>query len=262
MTCEDVQARAVAEDYLHGRLTADDQEAYERHFFECDRCFSELEALRATAAALRQPPTVASVRVMNARWLALAAVLVLAVASAVLLVRGRSDREGPSSATDATARTPAAQPAPPAAPVDTLARLARFDPPAYLPPRLRSETRAGDFEKGMDRYVQRDYAGAIPLLQSTVAREPAHDSARFYLGVCFLLTGNTDEGVRTLEILGADPQNAMAEEARFFSAHGYLQRGEADKAIAALDRVIALEGDREKEARALRAAIEQSRTRR
>jgi len=259
MTCEDVQARAVAEDYLQGRLTADDQEAYERHFFECDRCFSELEALRATAAALRQPRTVASVRVMNARWLALAAVLVLVVASAVFLVRGPSDRERPSSA---TARTPAAQPTAPAAPVDTLARLARFDPPAYLPPRLRSETRAGDFEKGMDRYVQRDYAGAIPLLQSTVAREPAHDSARFYLGVSLLLTGKADEGVRTLEILGADPQNAMAEEARFFSAHGYLQRGEADKAIAALDRVIALEGDREKEARALRAAIEESRTRR
>ena len=259
MTCEEIHARSLPEDYLLGRLPPADQEAYERHFFECDRCFAELEALRATASALHpQPSARTPYRAIDIRWLGLAAVLVLAVGTAVVLMR---ERPAPPSVTTAVAPAPAT--AEPEAGrtdrSDTLKRLARFEPPPYAPPRLRSAAPDGDFQKGMERYLQRDYDGAVPLLQSA-SRDAAHaDSARFYLGVSLILAGRADEGVRTLNVLAEDPQNVMAEDARFFSAHGHLQRGDVDRAAAALDRTIELQGDREKAARALRAEIDKIR---
>ena len=259
MTCDDVRARDVAEEYLLGRLSPVDQEAYERHFFECDRCFAELEALRATASVLktsvksyRSPPPLY-------RWLAMAAVLVLAAATAVLLLRGRTEKQPPSSAAGTSEPPAATRPGAGRQPMEVLTRLARFEAPSYTPPRLRSATRSPDFEKGMERYALGDYAAAIPLLRAAVTRATDPDNARFYLAISLLQAGHTADGIAELETLGRDPQKGLAEDARFYSAYGHLQQGDAKKAIAALDRTIELEGDREAEARVLRAEIEKLR---
>jgi len=255
MTCDEIQARGIAEDFLHNRLTAQEREAYERHFFDCDRCFAGLEALRAVRAELvaqRSPAVPATaVRSTSNGWLALAAMLVIGAGGAIFLMRTGSAPAPPP------VTQPAENTAPPieARPDDAIARLARFDPPPYTPARLRSPAASAEFDAAMRRYAGADYAGAIRGLRS-VSRDPdVGETARLFLGISLLMTEQFDEGVGVLNALGGDPRGALAEDARFFKARGELLRGNTAAAVAALDQTIALGGDREPEARALRQAI-------
>ena len=47
MDCARVAREEILEGYLVGRLTDEDREAFEEHYFECTRCFDELKTLQA-----------------------------------------------------------------------------------------------------------------------------------------------------------------------------------------------------------------------
>ena len=54
MDCALVKERCVTERYLFGRLSEDERAAFEEHYFECDKCFGELETLREIRAQLAE----------------------------------------------------------------------------------------------------------------------------------------------------------------------------------------------------------------
>jgi hypothetical protein len=88
--CADVEARDLEAHYLAGRLQAADIEAYEAHYFGCDRCWRSLK--RATEA--RAAFTLVRPRARWRSWgLASAATLVLAVGTSLFLSRDPLDRE-------------------------------------------------------------------------------------------------------------------------------------------------------------------------
>ena len=60
MDCTRVAREEIAERYLVGGLSDEDRNAFEEHYFECVRCFEELEALQAIQAELRRPGAAAS----------------------------------------------------------------------------------------------------------------------------------------------------------------------------------------------------------
>ena len=47
MKCEDVKGRDLIEGYLVGRLDESERESFERHYFECEACFEDLQTFRA-----------------------------------------------------------------------------------------------------------------------------------------------------------------------------------------------------------------------
>ena len=55
MDCARVAREEIAERYVVGGLSDEDRNAFEEHYFECARCFEELEALQAIQAELRRP---------------------------------------------------------------------------------------------------------------------------------------------------------------------------------------------------------------
>jgi anti-sigma factor RsiW len=75
----------ITELYVTGRLTENDREAFEAHFFECGRCFEELNAYqlvqeeldRACASDWRHTSPDAPRRTGSWTWLAAAAVVAL-----------------------------------------------------------------------------------------------------------------------------------------------------------------------------------------
>jgi hypothetical protein len=251
MTCIDVERGDIAEQYLLGRLTDEDSEAYERHYFECTRCYSELEALRAVREALAQPRRRPAF-VNYWRWLPVAAALVLAVTAATVWQARRSgDRiETPGGA---AASVPAASSASPNQ--EQIARLAAVAPPPYAPGRFRDASDRTAFTLGMRRYVGRDFSGAIPPLERAVRESPSSGDARFYLGAAYLLAGRSHNAISTLEPLAADARSPYAEEAQFLIAKAYLQSYSLPAAITALDKTVAMHGDRESEARTLRERV-------
>src|SRR5687768_5225363 len=91
MDCERVARDEVPESYLAGRLNEEDRDAFEAHYFECARCFDELQILQAIRAELQRADVgvVAAKTRRDSFWwaaVAAAAATVLVTAGAVLWV--------------------------------------------------------------------------------------------------------------------------------------------------------------------------------
>lgn len=249
MDCAEIEARGVAEAYLLGQLTPDEREAYERHYFECARCYSELEALGAVRAALAGTAGGTSGRPGWA-FLVVAAALVAGIAGLAVWELSRVQEQHASPPAATAASRPVPQQTPRESITEELGKLARFEAPPYEQARLRGSADREAFNAGMRKYAARDYAGAIPLLARTEGED-----ARFYLAACYVLTGQYDAARGPLETLGRDTESAYAEEALFLLGNAELKAGNGKAALDALDRVIALRGDRERDARTLRAQV-------
>jgi hypothetical protein len=83
LTCAEVDDRDLESGYLAGRLTAEEAEAYEAHYFGCERCWRTLETALAVrgAGAARRPAW------FGVRTLAAAATVVLAVGAGWWMTR-------------------------------------------------------------------------------------------------------------------------------------------------------------------------------
>jgi predicted negative regulator of RcsB-dependent stress response len=131
--------------------------------------------------------------------------------------------------------------------------LAHFDPPVYSP---SASGERGAFQQAMGRYATRDYAGAIPGLRAAAAAQSDSSAARFYLGICFLLTNDRSAGIQELRAVIAPAVSTYQEPARFFLAKAYLGQGDPRAARQQLEAVLAMHGELEKQAQALLAQIQ------
>jgi len=137
-------------------------------------------------------------------------------------------------------------------PDERLQLLSRFEPPAVG----ASAKEPIAFAPAMARYANRDYAGAIPGLRKVVSIQPDFWEARFYFGICLLLTNHTAEGIAQLRAVTASPPSPWVEKARFYLAKALLSQSDRAGAQQQLDVVIALAGSLEPQARALLAQIQ------
>jgi len=128
-------------------------------------------------------------------------------------------------------------------PAERYQLLARFEPPSH--------SASAQLRTAMDRYRQRDYAGAIPILRAQNSAE-----AHFYLGICDLLTNNSAAGIRELRSVIDAGDTPFLEQARFYLAKGLLGSGDVNAAKQELESVIAMHGVLEKPAQALLAQIQ------
>jgi Tfp pilus assembly protein PilF len=105
------------------------------------------------------------------------------------------------------------------------------------------------FRKAMQYYVKRDYAQAIPGVRTAVKASPRTPSFNFYLGACYLLTGQTDSAIVSFRKTVSLGDPAYSESAHFYLAKAYLRKNEVSAAEDELQTTIRLHGDQEAEAR-------------
>ena len=266
VNCEQVIRDALAEPYLRGELNEADQEAFERHYFECARCFDELETYRALGQALKEvdqlPLAEPAVRGASVHWMwaAAAATVVMAIALSLWLPRTTpAPLEVPGTSPSAVATPPPAmRPPAPAPNVPSLTELAHVLPPTYTPATMRgaSDDAARRFREAMQRYVTGDFAGAMAGLRVAARDHPDAPDIAFFLGVCSLLTGERAAAVGQLRRTIALGESPYLEEAHFYLAKAHLRRGELQAASSELAKTVQLRGDREKEARELLQRVE------
>lgn len=127
--------------------------------------------------------------------------------------------------------------------------LARFVPPAYQP--TPGAAHSQEFQKAMTLYQKGDDAGAIRALQAVSKAQPDDVEARFYLGICFLLTGDLASGAQELGGVVAAGETPYLERARFYLAKALIGQRNITGARQQLESVVAIHGDLEKEAQAL-----------
>ena len=173
MDCDRVAREEILESYLLGRLSEEDRDAFEEHYFECARCFDELQTLQAIQGELRRAGDEFEAKhdASIFRWApaaGLAAAVVLAVGVVLWmrpLLRRRvypKRRRAPPPSQAQLPETPRPQaPEPTVAPEPSLEQLARVEPPPYEPLTLRGapDEATARFQRGMEQYRKADYRG-------------------------------------------------------------------------------------------------------
>ena len=259
--CERLLDEDVAVRYLSGKLTEEEQAAFEQHYFACVVCFERVQVLEAAQAAARNVVGVglaegrpaARRRRPAAVFLPLAAgVAFVAVATGLLMREIGPGRPSPSPAQTAS---PTAGSSP--APGRSLEELTRFEPPPYTPILVRGDAEAV-FRQGMEQYARREYARALSDLRKAARLEPRRGDILFYLGVSELLAGEVDAGVEDLRRSVDLGLPGYSEPARFYLATGYLRRGDTARARAELEIVSRSNTLQAAEARRRLAALDES----
>lgn len=248
MNCRKVSDQDVAERYLLGQLDEADQEAFERHFFECNDCFAELEALRAVKVRLERDlegaPRLALRPRPSVRWwwwgLASAAVITIVVAGLIMW-------------TVASAPPRLVELSP------ELAELARIEAPYYEPIRLRGiyDEAQRSFRTAMEFYAAGDYASAVPGLEEASDLDPSSPNISFFLGACYLLTDRIPDGIAELEHTVALGDTPFLEESHLLLAKAQINQGNLVSASTHLNMTIDLDGDLADEARLLLRQLQQ-----
>ena len=263
MSCDEIEAHGVAERYLLAELAEPDRDAYERHFFDCVRCFQALttvSALRTQLNAADSPPSSSRPSSAPRWWLAAAAGVALGVGLWAMWPTGQADAPPLLTSADPTGiakppEAPAILPSPARGetPPPALTELARFSPPTYTPAVLRGPEDEAHrlFVAAMANYVRGEHRLARDGLRSAAGKNPGATDAAFFHGVCLLLTGQPRPGIAELRRTVALGNSPYLEEAHFYLAKGLLQVGDVDSARRELRTMIALGGDRQREAKQL-----------
>ena len=141
-------------------------------------------------------------------------------------------------------------------PAERLELLARIEPPEYRGPAPEDAQSSREFRAALERYVNRDYAGAVPSLRAVGAQGlPESIEARFYLAICLLVTNDRPNGILELYAVISAGETSYLEAARFYLAKALLGSGNIVGAEQQLRKAIEMHGKLEKEAEALHAQI-------
>ena len=275
MDCARVAREEIAERYLVDGLSDEDRNAFEAHFFECARCFEELQALQAIQAELRRPGADNDVSTRHSflRWapaVGLAAAVVLAVGVVVWMRPSQPSRLPEATTTGQpsagqTSETPPQpqQPGRAVTPEPSLEQLARVDPPRYEPPTLRDvpDEATARFLRGMEHFRKADYMNAVEDLRRAAESDPGAAHIRFFLGVTHLMLGQDDAAIDRLRATIALGDSAYLEEAHWYLAKALLRQKNVNAAQTELKTVVTLKGMRSREAQQLLNDIERIGTR-
>ncbi len=292
MDCPRRADQDTAERYVAGTLPELDQSAFEEHFFSCEACLADVQALQAARTALAGQQARASTfaaRPQAFKWsgswsvwagLAAAAVILVAVATwmrqpaapASETAQSTAGREGdraPAVAekdpADRSAPAPEA-PAPgdrgsrpPATPPSRqllLAQLAVVVPPRFVPLAARGEGSEPTerFNTAMQHYSAARYDDAADALRALAAERPlAH--VWFFLGVSELARGRTGAAREALEQAAGSDVQPYADESHFYLAKAALKDGDVERARRELTAAVEREAGPEGEARRILAQL-------
>lgn len=234
MDCVCIDREEIVERYLAGRLDEGDREAFERHFSSCAGCFEKLRAAALIQEILWEGNEIIDFRTAPKRSASRRRLWsLIAAAAGVLLAVGGAAWWWTSSG-----RPP------------SLTALSRFDPPLYLAPLTRSPADAAGemFRSGMDRYQEGKFAEAIPALRRASQMNLGGAGIRFFLGICLLMTEDVDQGIAELEECARLGDEAYLIEARYYSAKGFLRKGDMIRARRELEIVVESGGKLREEA--------------
>ena len=233
MDCDQIEREEIIEKYLTGRLDRAEQKKFETHWFDCRECRQKLQVSRLLQEKLWEQgetmlfQTKKSPRVWIGRraWAFSAAAVVLIIAAAALWWQFR----GPSRPQVETKET-----------ASSLIMLARIEPPSYIPPALRGadDEATERFRTGMKHYQDGRYSQAITDLRAAAELKPERAGIRFFLGICFLLAGQTETGIEELQATIALGESVYLEEAHFFLAKAFLGKGDVGGAKEELNWVL------------------------
>jgi len=239
LDCRRIETQDMIERYLHGRLSEQEETAFEQHYLGCGRCFAELQMKHAAALELSKRPLrvrrPASRIAFQSRWvMAAAALLVIAIVSALYFYsKGQNEAGGTLVRQQPIQNNQAI--------LDQLAMVEQAPP--YVPWTLRgsaSNRLMEKFQSGMDQYRQGNFGGAIPILEECLRMDAEHQPSVYYLGISYLMARRPDDCIRELSKLAAAGSGPYEEDSRWYLAKAYLRKKDLAAARKELQAVAAM----------------------
>jgi TolA-binding protein len=254
MNCREVEEQDIVERYFLGRLTDLQRDEFEQHYFECDACSSQLQTGYAIQEGLRHHPPPRSREGgawIRRKWFWMPAFALLASVALLLATGIWWHARRPRSPEQAASRIPITKPAAepnrgPTTSGPNLEELARVQPPPYSAILLRGakDDAQIDFDNAMQHYLKGDYTGAIPDLLAAAKASPRTARYPFYLGACYLITGQTDAAIASLQRTISLSEAHYSQQAHFYLAKAYLQKKDALHAQEQLQLTVKLGGSK------------------
>jgi TolA-binding protein len=254
MNCREIEEQDIRERYLLKQLPEPERDEFERHYFECDACFSQLQTELALQKELERQPLVlkqARCRPLRPMWLWAPpfAALAILLATAFWWYSPLAHRSQPQTS---SARSENPQTIQSQSPPENVAleKLARVEPPAYSPILLRGaeDEAQQDFDSAMTHYIKGDYVGAISGLRAAAHANPESAKVRFYLGACYLLAGQIDSSVGSFRKAVSLNDSTYSGRAHFYLAKAYLKKQDVSSATEELRLTVRLGGNMAPEA--------------
>ena len=248
MNCKEIEEGELTELYLLDRLTESERDEFEKHYFECESCFGQLQTGLMLQVELRREPSARSraAGVFHRQiwaWTPAFAVVALLLAAGIWWSSARKQLP-PQISSSPSVVSPQAVPRTQSPSAPSLEELARVQPPLYNAVVLRgSEDEAQQsFRDAMQRYAKGDYFNAIPGLRAAVKADPRSARFNFYLGVCYLVTDQTDAAILSLHRAVSLGDPSYSGPAHFYLAKAYLREKDVSAAENELQETIRLRG--------------------
>jgi tetratricopeptide (TPR) repeat protein len=250
MNCREVEEQGVLECYLLGRLPDSQRDEFERHCFECDSCSSLLQVELTVQEHLKllqpilPPAKKASIR-RTWYWMPAFAVLTLVLVAGIWWrARQQQPVHQEASATLGTQPTSSGETQQPPLVGPSLEELARVQPPPYSVTVLRGAEDVAEFkfENAMQHYVNGGYASAIPGLRTAVKNSPRTARFSFYLGACYLMTGQTSSAIASFRKTISQKEQPYSNQSHYYLAKAYLQSKDVASAKKELQMTVDLGG--------------------
>jgi len=253
MNCKEVEERDILEGYLLDRLTEPEREEFEKHYFECASCFAQLQAGLAVQTELRRPsPMPAQARAAGSRrmWVWTPAFATFVLLCGVGVWWYSTQNRQPSQQASSSSHKVGPEESVQSPPTASLEELARVEPPPYAAMVLRGAENEGQetFRKAMQYYARGDYPHALPGVRAATKTSPRTASFNFYLGACYLLTGQTDPAIVSFRKTVSLGNSSYSESAHFYLAKAYLSKKEVSTAEDELQKTVQFHGSLEAEA--------------
>jgi tetratricopeptide (TPR) repeat protein len=263
MVCESIEERDLIAQYLLGRLSDADRDAFEAHAFECDRCLNALETMRILQAELRRqrgaiPHEIPTVRRAPWRWkgpLAAAAAILIVTVGVGWRLRHTLAPNSPTvrtahPATAPLSATPGASTPSSIASSDSILALARVEPPRYVPFTVRGsdDERARRFDRAMQDYSNGDYQRAATGLRRVLEDDSEDVEANFFLGIALLMTDDVDGAIECLRTTIAHGDSPFRQVASLDLAKALMRKRDLAASERELNRTIVLQGSHRSEA--------------
>jgi tetratricopeptide (TPR) repeat protein len=213
MTCEEFAN--LIDSYLRGNLSAEKQEAFELHYFECDGCFSQLKI--AERLHSKEVPIVVLVKKPAFEWselwkwkplLGAAAALLVVVMSSIFVIQHSKHMK-------------------------LLYDISTFSPPVYLKSETRGPETSETLLEAMQYYNQGDYTWALEILKQ-IPDPSRNPQVIFFKGVCFLLVDELKNAVKELNIIIENMNPSYYDEAIYYKAIALLRMNKKNKALEQL----------------------------
>jgi hypothetical protein len=245
LDCADIKVRDLAERYLLDALDESDRRIYEEHFFNCQRCFAELQMLATLSEGLRldEGDLVSEAKKRTLIPWILAAMVVVVLGASFGAAIWLGSRQPPPSGSALAGLS--------ASDRSVIEDFARLEAVSYESLRMRGigNDARSKFRAGMEHYAAGEFVAARGVLADARDLDPDAPDIAFYLGVTQLMTGERAEGTQTLESTVAMGDTAFLEDALLYLARASWAEDDWAGTRSNLERVVALEGDREDLAR-------------